>query len=154
MTPIMLGGPGVVVQIEKSLFVHSQKVNLKYNCCIYFSFVFTQNGRGLCSAQQQWIFGMVDISTGPSVVLELVQVRTATLTSIISAHVTPGTVIWSDQWSSYRDNRVAFLPSQSICTVCYRYILTWLSVSLPSTLSQQVEYTPTILRVTKQRLSG
>jgi len=53
---------------------------------------------------------MVDTSTSPSVgYMELVQDRTAaTLTSIISAHVAPGTEIWSDQWSSYR--RVASLP--------------------------------------------
>ena len=36
--------------------------------------------------------------------MELVQDRTAaTLTTIISAHVAPGTEIWSDQWASYHN---------------------------------------------------
>jgi len=67
-TLIMLGGRRVVAQIDESLFVHSKKFNLKYyNCCTYFSFVFSQNGCGCHPAWQQWVFGMVDTSTRPSV---------------------------------------------------------------------------------------
>jgi len=53
---------------------------------------------------------MVDTSTTPSKgYMELVPDRTAaTLTSIISAHIAPGTEVWSDQWSSYRS--LASLP--------------------------------------------
>ena len=41
---------------------------------------------------------MVDTSTRPA---GLVQDRTAaTLMAITSAHVTPGTEVWSDQWAS------------------------------------------------------
>jgi len=116
--------------------------------------LFIQNGRGRRPAQEQWVFGMVDTSTSPSVgYMELVQDRTAaTLTSIISAHVAPGTEIWSDQWSSYR--RVASLPGitahhtvnhsvQFVTGTFYHGCLCYYKH-----LSQQVEYTPTVLRVT------
>ena len=64
-----------------------------------------QNGRGRRPAQEQWVFGMVDTSSRPAIgYMELVQDRTAaTLTAIISAHVAPGTEIWSDQWASYHN---------------------------------------------------
>jgi len=52
-------------------------------------------------------FGMVDTSSTPAVgYMELVHDRTAaTLIPItmISAHVAPGTEIWSDQWASYHN---------------------------------------------------
>ena len=48
---------------------------------------------------------MIDTSIGPAVgYMRLVQDRTAaTLMAIISAHVTPGTEVWSDQWESYHN---------------------------------------------------
>ena len=48
---------------------------------------------------------MVDTSTRPAVgYMELVSDRTAaTLMSNITAHVTPGTEIWSDQWAAYHN---------------------------------------------------
>ena len=66
---------------------------------------YLQNGRGRPPAQEQWVFGMVDTSSKPAVgYMELVQDRTAaTLLAIISAHVAPGTEIWSDQWASYHN---------------------------------------------------
>ena len=58
-----------------------------------------QNGCGRQPAQEQWVFRMVDTSAWPAIgYMELVQDRTAaTLMSIISAHIAPGTEIWSDQ---------------------------------------------------------
>ncbi len=53
---------------------------------------------------------MVDTSHIPSLgYMEIVQRRdAATLLPIIQAHVAPGTIVHSDEWSSYR--RVATLP--------------------------------------------
>jgi len=59
VTPVMLGGRGVV-QIDKSLRLTSST----WGCELLLVFVFTQDGRG---RQQQWVFGMVDTSTHPSV---------------------------------------------------------------------------------------
>ena len=66
---------------------------------------YLQNGRGRPPAQEQWVFGMADTSSRPAVgYMELVQDRTAaTLLAIISAHVTPGTEVCSDQWASYHN---------------------------------------------------
>ena len=58
--PIVLGGPGTVVQIDEPLFVHNRKVaanyfTFSYNCSV----ISMQNGRGCQPAQEQWVFGMV-----------------------------------------------------------------------------------------------
>ena len=37
VAPIVLGGPGVVVQIDESLFVHTQKVATSCSCKFYTS---------------------------------------------------------------------------------------------------------------------
>ena len=43
--------------------------------------------------------------------MRLVQDRTAaTLMAIISAHVAPGTEVWSDQWVSYHIANVGTIP--------------------------------------------
>ena len=63
-----------------------------------------QYGRGRPAAHEQWVFGMVDTSTNPSLgYMRLVDNRNSnTLLPIIQDHVAPGTEIWSDQWASYK----------------------------------------------------
>ena len=69
-----------------------------------------QNHRGRATTQEMWVFGLVDTSFTPALgYMELVPRRdAATLLPIISAHVAPGTIIYSDEWRAY--SRVASLP--------------------------------------------
>ena len=113
-SPLLLGGQGVVVQIDESLFRHKPKV--KNRLCIIFSttwIVLLQHHRGRPPRSEQWVFGMVDTTTTPALgVMELVPRRdAATLLPIINQHVRPGTIIWSDEWAAYR--RVQQLPQVS-----------------------------------------
>ena len=93
-SPLMLGGPGVIVQINESLFRHKPKYH-----------------RGRPAAQEVWVFGMVDTSQSPALgVMMTVPDRTAqTLLPIIQRHLRNGTIVHSDQWRAY--NRVQQLPS-------------------------------------------
>ncbi|XP_071152157.1 uncharacterized protein [Mytilus edulis] len=85
-TPIELGGPGVVVQIDESLFNHKSKYN-----------------RGRRPKKELWVFGLADTSFKPAITyMELVEKRdAATLLPIIEKAVKPGTIIYSDQWKAY-----------------------------------------------------
>ena len=95
-TPIILGGNNVVVQIDESLFRHKPKYH-----------------HGRAPRSEQWVFGLVDTTSSPSIgYMELVPRRDAsTLLPIIQAHTRPGTIIYSDQWRAY--NSVAQLPNVS-----------------------------------------
>lgn len=85
--PIRLGGPGIICQIDESLFSHKQKYH-----------------RGRVSETQSWVFGIADTSTSPArFYMEVVEARNAeTLLPIIARVCRPGTVIHSDQWDAYR----------------------------------------------------
>jgi len=108
--PLMLGGPGVIVQIDESLFRHKPKVELLYMipiiiCCNQIYFIF-QNHRGRPPRSQIWVFGMVDVSHTPALgYMQIVPQRDArTLLPIIQQHIRPGTIVRSDEWRAY--NRV------------------------------------------------
>jgi hypothetical protein len=77
-TPVELGGPGVIVQIDESLFNHKSKYN-----------------RGRRASKEQWVFGLADISSKPAITyMETVDKRdAATLLPIIQHVVKPGTII-------------------------------------------------------------
>ena len=85
--PIVLGGPGVVVQIDESLFSHKVKAH-----------------RGRPPTQEVWVFGIVDTSYKPALgYMQIVNRRdSATLLPIIQASVAPGSIVHSDEWSAYR----------------------------------------------------
>ena len=71
-----------------------------------------QYHRGRPPTSNIWVFGMVDTSKTPSLgLLRLVSDRSrASLLPIIQAHTLPGTIIHSDDFSTYR-NAVGQLPS-------------------------------------------
>ena len=111
-SPLLLGGQGVVVQIDESLFRHKPKVNIEGSeQLLTFCDIFSQHHRGRPPRSEQWVFGMVDTSTTPALgIMEMVPCRdAATLLPIIQQHVRPGTIIWSDEWAAYR--RVQQLPA-------------------------------------------
>ena len=127
-TPLVLGGAGVVVQIDESLFRHKPKAQVSFITAVVWEvttiiivawvyiyiyiylFYTVQYHRGRRAQQEQWVFGMVDTSHQPALgYMEVVQRRDATtLLPIIQAHTAPGTIIHSDEWAAYR--RVNTLP--------------------------------------------
>ena len=86
-SPIILGGTGRIVQVDESLFSHSVKGH-----------------RGRPPNQQVWVFGIVDVSVQPALgYMQIVDRRdSATLLPIISNVVAAGSIVHSDEWSSYR----------------------------------------------------
>ena len=62
-----------------------------------------QHHRGRPPSSQVWVFGMTDVSHEPALgFMQVVPSRdAATLLPIIQAHVQPGTIIHSDQWTAY-----------------------------------------------------
>lgn len=85
--PIRLGGPGIICQIDESLFCHKQKY-----------------GRGREAETETWVFGISDTSFTPAkFYMEVVPDRSAeTLLPIIRRVCRPGTIIHSDKWAAYR----------------------------------------------------
>ncbi|KAG0424975.1 hypothetical protein DMUE_6063, partial [Dictyocoela muelleri] len=86
--PIRLGGPGIICQVDESLFVHK----VKYH-------------RGRSPREQVWVFAIVDTSTSPSIgYMRVVEDRSAsTLLPIIQEICRTGTTIHSDMWAGYRE---------------------------------------------------
>jgi len=85
-TPLQLGGPGIVCQIDESCFSHKIKAH-----------------RGRAPEDPIWVFGIIDSSlVRRSFHIEVVGNRSAnTLLPIIERHTLPGTVIHSDEWAAY-----------------------------------------------------
>lgn len=83
----ILGGAGAIVQVDESLFSHKVKAH-----------------RGHPPNEQVWVFGIVDTRFQPALgYMRIVDRRdSATLLPIISSVVAPGSIVHSDEWSSYR----------------------------------------------------
>ncbi|QQP39116.1 Putative LOC101846883, partial [Caligus rogercresseyi] len=81
--PIVLGGPGLVVEIDESKFGRR-----KYN-----------RGR---LVEGHWVFGGVERESGKCFIVEVEDRRENTLLTILQQYVAPGTTIMSDGWASYR----------------------------------------------------
>ena len=68
-----------------------------------FALSFLQYHQERRADYEQWVFGMVDTSSTPSLgYMQMVDSRdAATLLPIIQAHTAPGTIINSDEWAAY-----------------------------------------------------
>ena len=88
--PILLGGPGTIVEIDESLMIKR-----KYQ-------------RGAEREQHhRWVFGMYDRTTHVGIIRFVENREADTLLPIIQTHIRPGTTIYSDGWAAY--NRIAQL---------------------------------------------
>ena len=80
--PMMIGGPGVVVQIDESMFVRR-----KHNV-----------GRPV---GVQWVFGGIDCNTKEGFLVSVPRRDAATLIPILTRYVRRGTTVVSDLWRAY-----------------------------------------------------
>ena len=89
LNPVMLGGWGIIVEIDESMFGKR-----KYN-----------RGR---RRDGVWVFGMVERGTNRCFLIPVENRTKDTLVEIVKRWVRPGSIIMSDGWSSYKclkDNR-------------------------------------------------
>ena len=85
LNPLVLGGPGKIVELDETCFRHKRKYNRGY----------------IRGSGQKWIFGLLDISSH-NCHLQLVENRERnTLFPIIRRHVAQGSEIHSDEASVY-----------------------------------------------------
>ena len=96
----MLGGQGVIVQVDESLFRHKPKITQKH---VVNPILILQHHSGRATTSEVWVFGIVDTSYQPALgYMEIVQCRdAATLLPIIQAHTAPGSIVHSDDWAAY-----------------------------------------------------
>ncbi|KAG0423418.1 hypothetical protein DMUE_6148, partial [Dictyocoela muelleri] len=83
-----LGGTGIICQIDESMFKYKQKYHV-----------------GRSSPSHRWVFGIADTSFKPAkYYVKVVPDRSSnTLLPIIADVCRQGTIIWSDEWRSYRN---------------------------------------------------
>ena len=78
----MIGGPGIEVEIDESKFGRR-----KYN-----------RGR---QVDGHWVFGGIERVSGECFLVEVQQRDANTLLPLIAQYIRPGSIVYSDEWSSY-----------------------------------------------------
>lgn len=95
--PILLGGVGITVEIDESLFLKA-----KYH-----------RGHALYRPQR-WVFGIWSPNEHLGYVVFVDRRDAATLLPIIEQHIRPGSVIHSDQWQAYNDISTLYRKPQKL----------------------------------------
>lgn len=85
--PIRIGGPGMVVELDESLFT---KAKYHRSHALY--------------APQRWVFGMYDVARKIGFLVFVDDRSAPTLLPLIQQHILPGTLIYSDRWKAYNDS--------------------------------------------------
>ena len=80
-----IGGIGRIVQIDESVIYRAKH----------------HRGHALFE-QKKWMFGMYDVESKIGLILFVRDRSAATLLSLITTHIMPGTEIHSDQWGAYQ----------------------------------------------------
>ena len=80
--PMMLGGPGKIVEIDESKFGKR-----KYNQGRY--------------KEGHWVFGGIERDTNDAFMVEVADRSANTLLPIIQTYIRPGTTVFSDEWRAY-----------------------------------------------------
>ncbi|CAF0747971.1 unnamed protein product [Brachionus calyciflorus] len=83
-TNIKLGGKSCIIEIDESLFG-----KVKYN-----------KGKDL-RKKKVWVFGLIERLSGRCYLQVVPNRKAETLLAIIYDHVLPGSIVYSDKWSSY-----------------------------------------------------
>lgn len=88
-TPIQIGGPGVIVEIDESV-VSRRKYNRGHR------------------VNERWVFGGIDNVTKYGFLREIERRDAATLLPLIEQYILPGSIIHSDGWPAYHG--IAAIP--------------------------------------------
>ena len=102
---IVIGGPIIIVQINKRVFNHKVKAH-----------------RGRVPSNQVWGFGDFDTFYKPDrgFMIYVVSRNKETLFSIILQHIMQGSIIHSDEWKTYADlNENGYFHD----AICHKYAL-------------------------------
>jgi transposase-like protein len=102
--PIQLGGPGIIVKCDETMLNYKVKSH-----------------RGHGPREQVWALLFVETSIYPSrIFIELLNDKKKTsIIPIIARVVRPGSIIYTDEWSSYND--LALFNNYQYLSVTHKY---------------------------------
>ena len=82
--PVLLGGPGIVVQMDESKFAAKRKYN-----------------RGRMPPDGSWVFGAIDTVSKKVAIFQVANRTKRELTRYIEQYVAPRSVLHTDMWGGY-----------------------------------------------------